>query len=138
MGKKKTESIFNDFKNVKVRKLFVTGAQAFGSDRGFLTWLLAANRKFRGQSPLEIIVKKREAGIEKILGEVEKMSQPIPLGLLKHGIKVFGSQENFLQWMHSSLVAFNWSTPYQAMVEKENGSLVVDQELGRIEHGVLA
>jgi len=57
--------------------------------------------------------------------------------LYKYGKEVFGNEENFSSWLDSSNIALGNSSPKQ-LLDSNFGIEMVKDELGRIEHGVLA
>lgn len=62
----------------------------------------------------------------------------LELALLNlRGIEVFGNEENFHTWLNSKSVALGGIKPRELM-DSSFGIEMVRDELGRIEHGVLA
>lgn len=57
--------------------------------------------------------------------------------LYKYGVEVFGDKENFNTWLNASSVSLGGRIPKELLDTKFGISMVKD-ELGRIEHGVLA
>ena len=57
--------------------------------------------------------------------------------LQKRGEGVFGSIENFEQWLNSKIIALGGIKPKE-LLDNSFGIAVLNQELTRIEHGVLA
>ena len=57
--------------------------------------------------------------------------------LYKYGKEVFGDEKKFHAWLDSSNVALGNSSPKQ-LLDSNFGIEMVKDELGRIEHGVLA
>ncbi len=57
--------------------------------------------------------------------------------LYQYGVEVFGDKENFNTWLNSRSVALGGSTP-KALLDTKFGVGMVKDELGRIEHGILA
>ena len=57
--------------------------------------------------------------------------------LYKYGKDIFGDEKNFHAWLDSSNVALGNSSPKQ-LLDNNFGIEMVKDELGRIEHGVLA
>jgi len=57
--------------------------------------------------------------------------------LQKKGKELFGSKENFEQWMSSNIVAIGGIKPIELLDSSFGIDLLMD-ELGRIEHGILA
>jgi putative toxin-antitoxin system antitoxin component (TIGR02293 family) len=57
--------------------------------------------------------------------------------LYKYGKEVFGDEKNFHAWLDSSNIALGNSSPKQ-ILDSNFGIEMVKDELGRIEHGVLA
>jgi putative toxin-antitoxin system antitoxin component (TIGR02293 family) len=57
--------------------------------------------------------------------------------LYEYGVDVFGDKENFNIWLNSRSVALGGRTPKE-LLDTKFGVLMVKDELGRIEHGVLA
>ena len=53
------------------------------------------------------------------------------------GKEIFGSKENFEQWMNSKIVALGGIKPIELLDSSFGIDLLMD-ELGRIEHGILA
>src|SRR4051794_18160037 len=57
--------------------------------------------------------------------------------LYQYGLEVFGDKENFNTWLDSRSIALGGRTPKDLLDTKFGISMVRD-ELGRIEHGILA
>jgi putative toxin-antitoxin system antitoxin component (TIGR02293 family) len=57
--------------------------------------------------------------------------------LYEYGIEVFGDKENFDIWLNSKSIALGGRTPKE-LFDTRFGVNMVKDELGRIEHGVLA
>jgi putative toxin-antitoxin system antitoxin component (TIGR02293 family) len=57
--------------------------------------------------------------------------------LYKKGIEVFGSKDKFNQWMESEIPALSMERP-KSLLDNSFGIRLLDEELFRIEHGVLA
>jgi len=57
--------------------------------------------------------------------------------LYKYGRDVFGDEKNFHAWLNSTNVSLGNSSPKQ-LLDSNFGIEMVKDELGRIEHGVLA
>ena len=57
--------------------------------------------------------------------------------LFNRGIEVFGSSERFFAWMRKPSAAFNQSRPFDLLDSMFGIQLLLD-ELGRIEHGIVA
>jgi len=57
--------------------------------------------------------------------------------LQKKGKEIFGSKENFEQWLTSNIVAIGGIKPVELLDSSFGIDLLMD-ELGRIEHGILA
>jgi putative toxin-antitoxin system antitoxin component (TIGR02293 family) len=57
--------------------------------------------------------------------------------LYEYGVEVFGDKENFNVWLNSKSIALGGRTPKELLDTKFGVGMVKD-ELGRIEHGVLA
>jgi putative toxin-antitoxin system antitoxin component (TIGR02293 family) len=57
--------------------------------------------------------------------------------LYEYGVEVFGDQGNFNIWLNSKSIALGGRTPKELLDTKFGVGMVKD-ELGRIEHGVLA
>jgi putative toxin-antitoxin system antitoxin component (TIGR02293 family) len=57
--------------------------------------------------------------------------------LYEYGIEVFGDRDNFNIWLNSRSIALGGRSPKELLDTKFGIDLVKD-ELGRIEHGVLA
>lgn len=57
--------------------------------------------------------------------------------LYQYGVEVFGNKENFNVWLNSVSIALGGRTPKELLDTKFGVGMVKD-ELGRIEHGVLA
>ena len=57
--------------------------------------------------------------------------------LYKKGIDVFGIEENFYTWMDTKSVALGGVKP-KDMLDTSFGLTMVNDELGRIEHGIFA
>jgi putative toxin-antitoxin system antitoxin component (TIGR02293 family) len=53
------------------------------------------------------------------------------------GEEVFGDKDNFMAWMHSKNPALDHRKPFDLLVSRFGMDLILD-ELGRIEHGVIA
>ena len=57
--------------------------------------------------------------------------------LQKYGAAVFGNDENYAQWMDINNIALDGSKP-KDLLDSTFGIKLIKQELGRIEHGILA
>jgi putative toxin-antitoxin system antitoxin component (TIGR02293 family) len=57
--------------------------------------------------------------------------------LLNYGQSVFGNRENFFEWMGSESIALGGIKPKE-LLDTSIGINMVKDELGRLEHGVLA
>ena len=57
--------------------------------------------------------------------------------LQKRGIDIFGSLENFDQWMNSKIIALGVIKPKE-LLDSLFGISILNDEFTRIEHGVLA
>ncbi len=57
--------------------------------------------------------------------------------LYEYGVEVFGDKHNFNTWLNSRSIALGGRTPKELLDTKFGVGMVKD-ELGRIEHGVLA
>ncbi|UCJ07747.1 DUF2384 domain-containing protein [Chitinophaga pendula] len=57
--------------------------------------------------------------------------------LYQHGADVFGDLENFKEWMRTPLPAFNYQLPI-SLLDTTFGFQLIEDELGRIAHGVFA
>ncbi len=57
--------------------------------------------------------------------------------LHKYGISVFGNAQNFHTWLYSKSIAMGGITP-KDLLDSSLGIDLIKDELGRIEHGVLA
>ena len=57
--------------------------------------------------------------------------------LTNYGVEVFGSIDNFNQWLSTSNVALGGIVP-KTLLDSTFGIQVLKDELGRIEHGILA
>jgi len=57
--------------------------------------------------------------------------------LYQRGVEVFGSSKKFDAWLVSPVVALDGHTP-KSFVDSSCGIQLINDELGRIEHGVLA
>ena len=57
--------------------------------------------------------------------------------LFQQGIKVFGSTGKFSQWLDTTQVAFGGVKPKE-LLDNSFGIELINNELGRIEHGILA
>jgi putative toxin-antitoxin system antitoxin component (TIGR02293 family) len=57
--------------------------------------------------------------------------------LQKYGTAVFGNDENYAQWMEINNIALDGSKP-KDFLDSTFGIKLIRQELGRIEHGILA
>lgn len=57
--------------------------------------------------------------------------------LYEYGVDVFGDKENFNVWLNSKSIALGGRTPKELLDTKFGVGMVKD-ELGRIEHGILA
>ncbi len=57
--------------------------------------------------------------------------------LQKRGIEVFGNADYFNQWQDSNIVALGGVKP-KTFLDSSFGILILNEELTRIEHGVLA
>lgn len=57
--------------------------------------------------------------------------------LMSYGEKVFGDKSNFQKWLNSENKALGNITP-KSLLEIEEGIQQVNDELGRIEHGIFS
>ncbi len=57
--------------------------------------------------------------------------------LYNHGIEVFGTEDNFNSWLKTPLLSLDNNTPL-SYLDTPFGFKVVDQLVGRIEHGVFS
>ncbi len=57
--------------------------------------------------------------------------------LYEYGVEVFGDKDNFNVWLNSKSIALGGRTPKE-LLDTKFGIGMVKDELGRIEHGVLA
>lgn len=57
--------------------------------------------------------------------------------LLNYGISVFGDHENFFDWLASESIALGGVKPKE-LLDTSIGVNMVKDELGRLEHGILA
>jgi putative toxin-antitoxin system antitoxin component (TIGR02293 family) len=57
--------------------------------------------------------------------------------LYEYGVEVFGDKDNFNVWLNSTSIALGGRTPKELLDTKFGVGMIKD-ELGRIEHGVLA
>lgn len=57
--------------------------------------------------------------------------------LMSYGEKVFGDKSNFQKWLLSESKALGNITP-KSLLETEEGIQQVNDELGRIEHGIFS
>lgn len=57
--------------------------------------------------------------------------------LYQRGTEVFGDLENFKEWMRTPLPAFNYQLPI-SLLDTTFGFQLIQDELGRIEHGIFA
>ena len=57
--------------------------------------------------------------------------------LQKFGVSVFGSKDSFAQWMGLKNIALGGSKP-RDLLDSSFGIALIKDELGRIEHGILA
>lgn len=57
--------------------------------------------------------------------------------LQNRGTEIFGSRDNFDQWMNSKIIALGGIMPVE-LLDSAFGIDILMDELGRIEHGVLA
>lgn len=58
-------------------------------------------------------------------------------GLYERGLDIFGSAQNFTDWLRTPLSAFDGQQPI-SLLDTSFGFRVVEDELVRIEHGVFA
>jgi putative toxin-antitoxin system antitoxin component (TIGR02293 family) len=54
-----------------------------------------------------------------------------------HALEVFDSEEQASDWLHAKIPALGGRTPV-SILDTEAGVLLIDDELGRIEHGIFA
>ena len=67
-----------------------------------------------------------------------KSEKIIQIAMLhKYGISVFGSAQNFHTWLYSKSIAMGGMMP-KDLLDSSLGIGLIQDELGRIEHGVLA
>ena len=57
--------------------------------------------------------------------------------LYKRGAEVFGDETNFQTWMDSNIIAMGNIKP-KSLLDTSFGISMISDELGRIEHGILA
>ena len=57
--------------------------------------------------------------------------------LNRYGVKVFGSNEGYSKWLSEACIALGGILP-KSLLDNTFGIELIRQELGRIEHGVLA
>ncbi|WP_188316230.1 type II RES/Xre toxin-antitoxin system antitoxin [Chitinophaga agrisoli] len=57
--------------------------------------------------------------------------------LYQHGTLVFGDLENFKEWMRTPLPAFNYQPPI-SLLDTTFGFQLIEDELGKIAHGIFA
>ncbi|CAG2531775.1 TIGR02293 family [Maribacter dokdonensis] len=57
--------------------------------------------------------------------------------LMSYGEKVFGDKSNFQKWLNSESKVLGNITP-KSLLETEEGIQRVNDELGRIEHGIFS
>ena len=57
--------------------------------------------------------------------------------LYQRGAEVFGHLADFKEWMRTPLPAFNYQTPI-SLLDTTFGFQLIQDELGRIEHGIFA
>ncbi len=57
--------------------------------------------------------------------------------LFNKGVEVFGNTENFHNWLNSKSIALGGINPI-SLLDNTFGIMMLDDELTRIEHGVLA
>ncbi|NIG57076.1 antitoxin Xre/MbcA/ParS toxin-binding domain-containing protein [Chitinophaga sp. Cy-1792] len=57
--------------------------------------------------------------------------------LYQRGTEVFGDLENFKEWMRTPLPAFDYQAPI-TLLDTSFGFQLIQDELGRIEHGLFA
>ncbi|WP_074672382.1 MbcA/ParS/Xre antitoxin family protein [Maribacter dokdonensis] len=57
--------------------------------------------------------------------------------LFNYGEKVFGDKSNFQKWLNSENKALENKTP-KSLLETKEGIQRVNDELGRIEHGIFS
>jgi len=57
--------------------------------------------------------------------------------LYQHGTQVFGDLENFKEWMRTPLPAFNYQPPI-SLLDTTFGFQLIEDELGKIAHGIFA
>ncbi|WP_291909782.1 antitoxin Xre/MbcA/ParS toxin-binding domain-containing protein [Chitinophaga sp. CB10] len=57
--------------------------------------------------------------------------------LYQRGAEVFGDLENFKEWMRTPLPSFNYQLPI-SLLDTTFGFQLIQDELGRIEHGLFA
>ncbi len=57
--------------------------------------------------------------------------------LYQYGVEVFGDKENFDTWLKSKSISLGGRTP-KDLLDTKFGIGMVKDELGRIEHGILA
>lgn len=54
-----------------------------------------------------------------------------------HGVRVFANPEKFGLWLRSEIIALDGARPID-LLASETGAQIVDEELGRIDYGMLA
>ncbi len=73
---------------------------------------------------------------DKDLLDVHKSERVIEIAeVVSRGLEVFGSLDNFQQWLHSSIIALGGKKPVE-LLDTSFGVRMILKLLGRIEHGV--
>ena len=68
--------------------------------------------------------------------DVYKSEQAIEVAqLISKGLEIFGTKENFQQWLHSNIIALGDKKPID-LLDTSIGIRMIYRVLGRLEHGV--
>jgi putative toxin-antitoxin system antitoxin component (TIGR02293 family) len=84
--------------------------------------------------PPRTLARRRK---EKLLKPAESDRLYRVARLAAHALEVFDSEEQASEWFHAEIPALGGRTPV-SILDPEAGVLLVDDELGRIEHGIFA
>lgn len=93
------------------------------NDEKISDWLDISVKTFRSYKKPESIIKDRI-----------KEQAIMTLSLIKHGIEVFGSKENFSEWLEEKNFFFGHKAPIEFM-DTHSGIKFIDDRLTGIEYG---
>jgi putative toxin-antitoxin system antitoxin component (TIGR02293 family) len=86
-------------------------------------------------APRRTLARRRENG--ELLSPVESDRVQRLERIWAHGVRVFANPEKFARWLRSEIIALDGARPID-LLASETGAQIVDEELGRIDYGMLA